>query len=40
MKKIFTPSVKTALTITMILAAIATGIMYTWHLYTTGQFGQ
>lgn len=40
MKQIFTPTVKTALTIIFILAAIATGIAYTWHMYATGQFGQ
>jgi hypothetical protein len=40
MKQIFTPTVKTVLTAIAIIATVAAGIVYTWHMYATGQFGQ
>lgn len=40
MKKTFTPSVKAKLTAIIIVTAIATGIAYTWYMYSNGQFGQ
>jgi hypothetical protein len=40
MKKIFTPNVKIILIALFILSAIAVGIVYTYHLYMIGQFGQ
>lgn len=33
-------NLKPVLTFIVIIAAIAAGIIYTWHLYSTGQFGQ
>jgi hypothetical protein len=40
MKTIFTQKVKSILTAAVILTVIVAGIMYTWHMYSTGQFGQ